>query len=238
MEQFGRETIDTNQRVRKVIAADDDRSVFYYLAFYVQDPYWQQFFAQVYMHGLPRFFSHKGGKLIYKQGKKTASLDISISQLQLSAFKVVTFFQTHGGFYSPSEKATTNVDPELQPIELKSVRSKEMKRAYVLAFCKQMGEKYHLTPDQRNNLYHTILSGMFEKKITSAMITFADGEIKNIGGIIYNRETGRFELDSTLVPKITKKNAKKVEEQEVEFFNKQGPNFGKAWKKLLKKTAT
>lgn len=193
-----------------------------------KDEFWVDIFTKCSQGDLPKGFEYKNGEMYYRHRNKVPiNNNYSEALVQLKEF-----FQTIGNIMSPNDIKLEKIAIEerkrnavtINHLKWKDIRSASMKETLIMYFVRKMvSDKF-----QQYILYDRIKNGFTLKYITSNDVSFAQGEIKGISGLVYDGNKN-FVIDSQRKEKKKTKPRSKSDEK-----TKFSHSYVTDWEKLKK----
>lgn len=170
---------------------------------HIEDKFWKQKLLQASMDTFPRNVNFYNKALSYKRGAKTHGLVLPANPIE-AAYAVIEFYRAHCSIYSPldqieAQEQEQRAEAELQrtPVPWKDV-SNATKDALLCAFITEKKREMSLTPRQQRSLRRALTVGISCKIIDPDAIHIVDGRIGTVGGLVWNGEKQRFQIDVAL----------------------------------------
>lgn len=186
------------------------------------DPYWQAIFEKMTSGKFPRGFTFKltegstnSGILTYKKGTRTIKLEIG-KDAQEDVRKIIAFYQTNGGIFSATDQQKFNteakkrgqIDTDVKEKRWTDIKKKKVKKLFLLDYVGRVAKAYNLTDKERKYLIAFLNLGFFLGYLRNTDVTFEDGAIQEISGVVFDEKNRKFYFRDTKM-RLTKTTKKK-----------------------------
>lgn len=172
------------------------------------DKYWISIFKSCARDKFPRGFQYKNGLLIHRRGNKTTRILIPESPTEASSI-CISFFKQASGLMSASDRRRIQKEEEERLLEKinsremtwKDIKAERVKELLISEYISELSRASGFDNDQKKELATTIKKGFMLKYFQSKHITMEHGKISSIQGLIFNKDTNAFYIDSRLMKK-------------------------------------
>ncbi len=167
---------------------------------YTLDQYWKDMLVACSNNKFPKGVRYDAIKnKLYVRGEKMEVFTLP-SDSKRAFTLMMSIFREHLKLVSPTEtiqlKEAMTEKLQLDDLEWKSVsRTKSMKELLVSGFVDKLSLKYDLSMKECKHLFSLINLAFQFKKISADDVTFTDGEIVDIDGVEFDKETRTFTIE-------------------------------------------
>ena len=168
----------------------------------IEDSYWSGVLEKNAKDKFPAGFKYQDSNLIYRKGATCDSLFLGDLEGKEFALKCIDFYKRYTRMKSSLEISAQNIETEIKRKEKRNqINSQWTKRMvtndriqlvlhYANRLCKELDLDEELSKELKKKLYHATAA----REFSSSVVTFKDGEIKNISGVIIDKENKKITL--------------------------------------------
>jgi len=195
---------------------------------FIKDPFWIDVLVRASRGKFPTKFSYKEKTLSCKRTNKVQNLILPEDPLQ-AVMLIMEFFKKYAGLHSEEEQKISDLEIKnhvSEPVNSWSKVKKKMKKILVHNYVGSVSEYLCLSTVERNQFRDLVNQGLIVGYFGKDNIVVENNSIKEIEGIIFDKERRTFYRDASLKPKISK-SSKKAESKKTEGV------FYLAWEKYV-----
>lgn len=177
--------------------------IFSECASFTDDAYWKDLFNECDENRFPKGlrYDETKNKLYVRADSKTTVYKVP-SDARMVYDLMMTIFTDVLHMLSPTDRERRNQEMiemlHLDDVEWKQAsRSKTSKNLLVSSYVERLSEIYKLTFKECKNLFSLINLAFQFKKISAENVTFDNGEIEHIDGLLYDEATRTFTIEGT-----------------------------------------
>lgn len=168
---------------------------------YTTDAYWKDLLHACSNNKFPKGlrYDELKNKLYVRADSKTDVITLPSDSHEVFTL-MMSLFTTKLGLISPSDTIHMRENmvemlqmDSLDDVEWKAIsKSKLMKELLVSAYVEKLASAYELSPKECKTLFSLVNLGFQFKKICAEDVTFANGQIEDIKGLMYDEQTRVF----------------------------------------------
>lgn len=184
------------------------------------DPYWQELLTQCAYKKFPRGFSYKSGVMIFRKNNKVNQLQLSPDNRE-ALIQIMDWFYKHGNYGAPQEEKIVineKIAKQIYPSkwEWKDIKVEKLKLNFIDEYIRKLAADYKMSKEDFRELKRCVRVGLVLGNICNEDITFQNGEVTHIDGIVIAEKNGggRYTFhceNSTNIKRSTKREPKEKE---------------------------
>lgn len=185
--------------------------IFLECAEYTFDPYWQGMFREMAHGRFPRGCKVVQNKLYFRAPRKDRGKDMEVNTVELPSdprelyLFLTEFFRDRFRLTSDRDKKKVENDLEKAKKEIEAlyqvpwakIKKKGIKSELITDYAIWLSRKHHLSLDKLTTLENSIQAAFTHHQIENEDVIYADGRIRKIKGVFFNRKTGKFHVRPT-----------------------------------------
>lgn len=189
------------------------------------DPFWKSIFTSASIGKFRRGFGYQNGILTYKNRHKIETFEVNS---ETSREACMDFLRARGITSEADQAPRHHVEPSrLEWADIKN--KKKMTSLLIGTYISEMGSRYQLNPEERNQLSIIVKLGFIMGQFTDSNVVFQNGRITDLIGLSWDAGTRKFSISNsdTIRPRKTSNRKKYSPHKENEV------NLMDGWMKFL-----